>query len=93
MGEDDLFKEYFEARATVAAKALLDLATEWNNLPDFLKRQIERNEIMHIKCVIKDWLDEFGIVQSWPDDLHPADVLDKHIFPILKERLTYPKVN
>ena len=33
-----------------------------------------------LKFVIEDWCTEFDIEKDWEDDLHIADVLDKHIF-------------
>lgn len=35
-------------------------------------------------CIVNGAPERLGIERTWPDDLHPADVLDKHIFPQLE---------
>lgn len=36
---------------------------------------------------IESWSEELGIEKSWDSDLHPADILDKHVFPEIRDRL------
>jgi hypothetical protein len=43
--------------------------------------------LKELDYVIASWVKEPDIEKDWPDDLHPADVLDKYVFPALRERL------
>ena len=38
--------------------------------------------------IIEGWCKEFDIEKTWVKNLHIADVLDKHVFPALKDKLT-----
>lgn len=43
------------------------------------------------KLVVNSWLEELGVEKDWEDDLHLADVLDKHIFPQVVEAIQKAK--
>lgn len=34
------------------------------------------------------WCEDLGIVADWPERLHLADVLDKHVFPQLRDMVS-----
>lgn len=40
-----------------------------------------------IELVILSWCRELGIKKTWVKNLHPADILEKHVFPEIRERL------
>lgn len=40
-----------------------------------------------IGLVIDRWAEELEIDKDWPADLHPADILDDYIFPVIEQRL------
>jgi len=82
----------FDRQATVTAKELHDLAAEWQQLPDELKNHITNNSLFEVDQVINNWLDELGVKKTWGHSLHPADVLDKLVFPQLVERLNSGEV-
>ena len=44
------------------------------------------NSEREVRLVIDSYLPSLGIIKDWPDDLHLADVLDKHIFRQLCEK-------
>ena len=39
--------------------------------------------IYEVGLVIDSWAEQLGIERTWPADLHPADVLDKYVFPAI----------
>lgn len=50
------------------------------------ERQLHKEEMEEARTIIKDWAREFGIEPTWPDELHPADILDKYVFPVLTQK-------
>ena len=77
----------FDNQLVVTAKELHDLATEWTKLDGDLKNAILHNQLRQVDLVIDAWVDRLGIEKTWGDSLHPADVLDKLIFPQVVDRL------
>jgi len=51
----------------------------WKGQADKLHREI--------RAVIGSWIVELEIEKTWPKDLHVADVLEKHVFPAIRDRL------
>jgi len=76
-----------EPQIAVTTKALYDLARAWANLPYELQTQMARNSLNVVQIVIDSWAEELEIDQVWDRNLHPADILDKYIFPELADRL------
>lgn len=52
---------------------------------DSLLKQQAKKTLKELNNIIEVWRSNFGIKKTWPKDLHPFDVLDKHIFPKLYE--------
>ena len=76
-----------QAQLTVTAKELVDLAMQYEKLHEELRVQIANHPYKMVSLVIDNWLADLGLEKTWSDFLHPYSVLDKHIFPALKERL------
>ena len=48
-------------------------------------------DLTSIDTVISSWVEELELDRDWPSDLHPADVLDKYIFPQIQQMLQEEK--
>ena len=53
-----------------------------------MNKQKSREDIINteVELVIKSWYKELGLKKTWVKNLHPADILNKHIFPALTQR-------